>query len=262
MSRRPATPPPAYEPTDQQQQPDTKHPQQNIQQSPLPPLSSAANATPDLSDITLDTTLIYPTTPPATALYELSHELDAGWSTIDISRLVPRTSSHQETTPINPRDKNIYTFTQLPFSTTVEITGKRRSTLPGTLHLKSTRHHLVKTGWELWQTHRDEKSLLLKVKPTRSPEKQEVLSWEDGKGAQVAVETVGRGGERRARLQVVDRRLVVGDDSMMDVLITAWCARIWISCQLFRDEEWQREKGFKTIVQERMAHTHFTNTMR
>ncbi|KAK2808987.1 hypothetical protein FQN50_004261 [Emmonsiellopsis sp. PD_5] len=245
MSRRPATPPPAYESIDQQQQqqPDTKH--------SLPPPSSTPNTTPDLSDITLDTTLIYPTTPPATALYDLSHELDAGWGTIDISRLVPRTtsSSHQNPTPINPRDKSIYTFTQLPFSTTVEITGKRRSTLPGTLHLKSTRHHLVKTGWELWQTHREEKSLLLRVKPTRSPEKQEVLSWEDGKGKQVAVETVGRGGGggvRRARLQVVDGGLV-GDDEMMDVLVTAWCARVWISSQLGRDEEWERERGLRNV---------------
>ncbi|KAG5297302.1 Alba superfamily domain-containing protein [Histoplasma ohiense] len=211
------------------------HPRLQSQSSPYLHLT-AQLPPPVLSDITLDGTLIYPTTPPATALYAISNNLNLDYSTISVSRLEPRRSSTGGLSPnLNLRDKIIYKFTRPVMSETVEIIGQRRSTLPGILLLKSTRQ-LLKTGWALWHVYKNTESMVFRVKPKRNPEKHEVLEWQDGCGTTVAIETLAtdlddvqcdRSRARRPRLQIVSSTPL--DDIMTDVLVTAWCARIWIT---------------------------------
>ncbi|KLJ11480.1 hypothetical protein EMPG_13339 [Blastomyces silverae] len=245
----PSDPPPAYEETESQHQQQPIPPESLPHAHPEPPPQStpSTNITaqpppPDLSDITLDGTLIYPTTPPATSLYAVSQHLDLGHSTIDVSRLI------------------IYKFNRPVLHGPVEIVGQRRSTLPGTLLLKPTRQ-LLKTGWVLWHVYRNTESMVFRVKPTRNPERQEVLEWQDGCGATVAIETlatdpddpqVDRYRARRPRLRVVSATPL--DDMMMDVLVTAWCARIWITFKLRQQEE--RDKSIPSIefVKQRLSY--------
>ncbi|EEQ85771.1 uncharacterized protein BDCG_09040 [Blastomyces dermatitidis ER-3] len=262
----PSDPPPAYEET------ESHHREQSIPTEPLrphahpepPPQSTPSTSItaqpplPDLSDITLDGTLIYPTTPPATSLYAVSQHLDLGHSTIDVSRLVPRrTSSGALSANPNPRDKVIYKFNRPVINGPVEIAGQRRSTLPGIVLLKSTRQ-LLKTGWVLWHVYRNKESMVFRVKPTRNPERQEVLEWQDGCGATVAIETLATDpddpqvddrGVRRPRLQIVSATL---DDMMMDVLVTAWCARIWITYKLKQEEEKAKNIPTRELVKQRL----------
>ncbi|OJD26119.1 hypothetical protein ACJ73_02506 [Blastomyces percursus] len=258
--------PPAYDDIESQ------HPERPIPTEPLPhahpeppPQSTpSTNITaqpplPDLSDITLDGTLIYPTTPPATSLYVVSQHLDLGHSTIDVSRLVPRrTSSGALSANPNPRDKIIYKFNRPVLNGPVEIAGQRRSTLPGIVLLKSTRQ-LLKTGWVLWHVYRNTESMVFRVKPTRNPERQEVLEWQDGCGATVAIESlatdpddpqVDRRGARRPRLQIVSATPL--DDMMMDVLVTAWCARIWITFKLKQEEEKNKNIPTRELIKQRL----------
>ncbi|PGH13465.1 hypothetical protein AJ80_06334 [Polytolypa hystricis UAMH7299] len=225
-----------------------------------PAAATRAQPAPDLSSITIDGTLIYPTLPPATALYELSHDLDAGFNKVDISRLVPRTTD-VTTTSMNPRDKLIYEFKQVIFSTTVEITGRRRSAVSGTLYLKP-RIGLLKQGWEVWHTPASSTSsqrvgggghpdaLLFRLKGSWNARRPEPLRWEDASGSLVALETVWQRGEdnSRPRLQILSPL----PDGMMDILVTAWCARIWIGQQLRLAEE--RERGVSNF-RRRMAYS-------
>ncbi|EEH37024.2 hypothetical protein PAAG_07442 [Paracoccidioides lutzii Pb01] len=245
-------PPPSYEETESQ------YPQQQSDQvvQPFhshsePHLQSTLYSTtigfseqpppPNIHDITLDGTLIYPTTPPATALYATSFHLDLGHHEITISRLVPRRSRQNANIwPVQPREKDIYSFRRLPMLNTVEITGRSRSTIPGVLLLKPTQK-LLKSGWVLWHVRRNTETMLFRVKPTRSSQRREMLRWQDGGGGTVAVETVARGSGddvsghmRQPRLQIdADAPL---DEMLMDALVTAWCARIWIGSQFKRGE--------------------------
>lgn len=185
-----------------------------------------------LSKLTIDKTsinLIFsssPTSGSTDTAYELSHELDAGHSTISISRLLPFSDTVPGLTT-SRRPKQIYSFTQAILSTTVEIVGKRRKTLPGTVNLRIN-HSFLKHSWELWhQTqHNGEGTLLFRTRPTRHPEKADTLQWEDAERNLVAVETLWRAGTRPG-LHVVKEL----GDHMADVLVTGWCARIWAGWQ-------------------------------
>ncbi|PGH09885.1 hypothetical protein AJ79_05612 [Helicocarpus griseus UAMH5409] len=253
------SPPPAYsEIPPLPHQPPPSDSKQLEQAEQLPP-EQQPHTLPDLSDITLDGSLIYPTQPPATALYELSHALDLGHSRIEISRLVARRSkAPQNATPVNPRDKLMYSFTQPPMTyDCVEITGQRRSTISGTLYLKQSRH-LFRSGWTLIRSHRGEEEVVFRIKPMR---RGGTTEWVDGKGGRVAVE-VGSSGSLggdsggseviRPRLQIVAAAAM--EDLMMDALVTAWCARIWIGWQSKTEEERRRNVSFRDRVQRRLAY--------
>ncbi|PGH29142.1 hypothetical protein GX50_08103 [[Emmonsia] crescens] len=279
MSRNPSDPPPAYEETEprHQEQSNPKQPLPHAHPQPEPPPQFQSTTSinlmpqpppPDLSDITLDGTLIYPTIPPATSLYAVSHDLDLGHSEIEVSRLVPRRTSTGALRPnANPRDKVIYKFKRPVVYDPVEIIGQRRSTLPGLLRLKPTRQ-LLKTGWVLWHVYRNTESMVFRVKPTRNPERQEVLEWQDGCGAPVAIETLAadpdddqfdRSRSRRPRLQVVSATPL--DDMMMDVLVTAWCARIWITFKIKQEEEKERNTPTRELVKQRLGYVSEQATM-
>ncbi|KAK2763695.1 hypothetical protein FQN54_009311 [Arachnomyces sp. PD_36] len=181
---------------------------------------------PDLSSISLDGTLIYPTVPPATSLYELTHDITAGYSVVGIIRLVPTRQQRENGIPANPRDKPLYDFQQPPLTTdVVEMVGKRRSTLPGTVFL-STKNGIMGYGWEVEHSHGGQKVLLYRTKPSWKYEKKGRLEWQDADGEPVAEETLG--GESSLPALKIYKSL---DEKMMDILVTSWCARLWLCSQ-------------------------------
>lgn len=182
---------------------------------------------PDLSSISLDGTLIYPTTPPATSLYELTHEVNSGYSVVGILRLVPSRQPREDGIPVNPRDKLIYEFRQPPMTPdTVEIVGKRRSTLPGTVFLR-LKNRVTGRGWEVEHSYGGRKILLYRTKPSWRLEKRERLDWQDAGGNLVAEETWS-GDEGARPIMKILKEL---DEKMMDILVTSWCARLWLGNQ-------------------------------
>lgn len=182
---------------------------------------------PDLSSISLDGTLIYPTVPPATSLYELTHEVDSGYSVIGILRLVPSRHQRENGIPVNPRDKPIYDFKQPPMTPgTVEIVGKRRSTLSGTVFLR-VKNGIKGRGWEVEHSYSGQKAILYRTKPSWKPEKRERLDWQDAEGNLVAEEILSQDKESRPIMKI----LKTLDEKMMDILVTAWCARLWLCNQ-------------------------------
>ncbi|GBF63449.1 hypothetical protein TMEN_6074 [Trichophyton mentagrophytes] len=193
-------------------------------QTPAPPPLGR----PELSPLTLDGNLIYPVVPPTTALYELTHELDAGYRKIGISRLCPNRNTAQHG---NVREKHIYDFSQPIFSSSVEITGKRKSCLSAALCLRMSRG-IIKRGWELFRLRLNGQTddLIFRIRPRHSPEKQETLQWEDANQSLVAIETVCIPGGSNVR--PVFHIVCDMDDRLIDALITAWCAKIWIGHQL------------------------------
>ena len=184
---------------------------------------------PDLSSISLDGTLIYPTLPPATCLYELTHELDSGYSVVGILRLVPSCQQRKDGAPVNPRDKLIYEFQQPPMSPgTVEIVGKRRSTLPGRVFLRA-KSGIKGRGWEVEHSHSGQKALLYRTRPSWKPERRGRLEWEDRGGDLIAEETLSQEGDESFR--PVLKTLKTLDEKMMDILVTSWCVRLWLCNQ-------------------------------
>lgn len=236
QSAEPPPPPPSYEesaPIPEYQAPWSP---------PLRPVTS------HISNFTIDKTFINPISSSSApclntdAAYELSNELDAGHSTISISRLLPFSDAVPGLVT-SRRPKHIYSFTQPIFSTTVEIVGKRRNTLPGTVTLR-TAHSFLKLSWEIWhQTpHNGEGVLLFRTRPTRNLQKADNLQWEDAGKDLVAVETLWKA-ETRPGLHVVKEL----GDHMADVLVTGWCARIWIGCQTGIAEARKKELDYSCL---------------
>ncbi|EEQ30559.1 conserved hypothetical protein [Microsporum canis CBS 113480] len=216
------TPPPSY---------------RDAAQTPAPPPLSR----PELSPLTLDGNLIYPVVPPTTALYELTHELDAGFKKIGISRLCPNRNTAQYG---NIRDKHLYDFLQPVFSSSVEIIGKRRSCLSPVLCLRMSRG-IFRRGWELFRLRLNGQvdDLIFRIRPRHSPERQEILQWEDANQSLVAVETVCIPGGSNVRpvLHIVRDM----DNPLIDALVTAWCAKIWIGHQ---QSAAGKERGIEVIT--------------
>ncbi|EEP81943.1 predicted protein [Uncinocarpus reesii 1704] len=192
-----------------------------------------------ISNLTIDRTFINPVTGSSPSevypSYQLSHELDAGYGTIEVSRITPFTESSAER-----RNKHIYSFTQYVFSTTVEIVGKRRSTLRGTIYLRLT-HSLLKQSWEISHHNptTDKTTVLFRTRPVRNLHKEEKLQWEDGRRELVAVESQSSPESPGCKpgLHVVKEL----GDQMVDVLVTGWCAKIWVGWQMVIAETREKE---------------------
>ncbi|KAI1966571.1 hypothetical protein LOZ58_000059 [Ophidiomyces ophidiicola] len=191
-----------------------------------------------ISHLEINKTFINPKSPTSASscgiapVYELSHELDAGHSVISLSRHLPYQGPALET-----RSKRVYYFSQLPLSDAVEIVGMRRSSLPGTLYLQLNRT-LFRQMWELWHrpSSSEKSKLLFRTRPTKKVQKADKLQWENGDRELVAVETLSTN-ESAPDLHVVKDL----ETRMMDLLVTAWCAHIWIQRQVRIAEVRERE---------------------
>lgn len=207
-----STPPPSYDET------GTDAPPYSAQRNSL----QSSQPSPTISNFILDDTLIRSAKQPELGAYRLTHALDCGFSTIGISRLVPL-GSHRQSTTSRTYERHLYDFSKPVFSNDVEIVGKRRGALHGTVIFKPY-HGLMRTGWEVLHETKDGRKLILRTRPTRRPARKSELQWEDGRRSLVAVETqMHSTPDCRPRFHVVAPL----DETMADILVTAWCARIW-----------------------------------
>ncbi|KAI4154080.1 MAG: hypothetical protein LQ340_001905 [Diploschistes diacapsis] len=193
--------------------------------------------------IVIDRSLIFPAEPPSTALYQLNHDLNSGHS-VSIGRIDQTTSETAGGTPrTRIRDKPIYVFSHRIFNDKlIEITGRRKGAFSYVLMARAS--SLGGTRWKLQSTNsswENRSSPMLHCKPANSMFGKTNLSfrWVDAGGKIVAVE------RKQARLSrkdnrdfkersnfTSDRRQVLNiveplEQRAVDLLVTAWCARVW-----------------------------------
>lgn len=223
----PPQPPPSYEPPSYE---ETTRPNAIPNPSPAEP-----------HKIAIDKNLIYPAVPSARALYELDHELDAGFKKISISHLDSKSAGGRG----NPRARLIYEFTQAIFSQDVEISGKKQSSLSGSLILRPTRPGFRKYGWELSRTAPSalKAETIFRIRPTRL-RNEDTLYWESADHSLVGIETLWKPGVPNSRPLLH----IVGDigDVLTHALVTAWCARIWVGRQTVLANERDKTLGSGT----------------
>jgi hypothetical protein len=192
-------------------------PQEDIQTGPL--------------SLSLSKQIIYPTLPPARALYHLSLSLESTGHSIALSASIP-SRINSEGTRLKARDRDLYIITRgIGFS----IRSQSRTAYPGVGRLLFERHGFKGKWWELsYGSDADGKGRRDVVLKKKDGE------WTDSKGAVVAEEeeeylmqnkdqTRGRSGEREESTSK-NRTLTIAegvDESMRSLLVAVWCATVW-----------------------------------
>ncbi len=185
--------------------------------------------------LTMDGQLIYPTTPPATALYQTSRTLDMPGSSVSISRLGPHKFNKPSmlsagaTSPQKlegfDSDKAIYEIIRTPLVLTkLELKGKRRSTLPGSIKMERGLW-----SWKTWHEHKGSRTLLFRATPNTSTKKGLGLRWMDAGGQVLAMERLEIDGDRSSRpIMAFEKDL---EPATQDLLVACWCAKVWAASQ-------------------------------
>ena len=191
--------------------------------------------------IVIDHSLIFPSEPPSEALYQLNHDLDSG-NSVAIGRIDHVTSESSNGSPrVRIRDRPIYTFSHRIFNDKViEILGKRKD---GFSYLLMTKHSSF--GSIVWKVciansaWKEQATAMIQCKSsTLTLGKSDLaFKWVDGAGKTVAVEyKQNRRSESRDGKSLPkndpDQRHVLNisqqlEQKAVDVLVTAWCARVW-----------------------------------
>ena len=203
-----------------------------------PAYDSLVPSTPTLfqpQSIVIDHSLIFPSEPPATALYQLNHNLDTG-NSVTIGRIDHTTTRAPGRSPrTRVRDRPIYEFSHKIFdSKSIEIKGKRSD---GFFTVGMYQHDYI--GDHDWRLVGASGGLL-----TCKPSKKRIFSksniafkWIEEGGKVVALEhkrkdrpTIKNGKHPGAagpdERQVLDI-LEPLEQKAVDLLVTAWCARVW-----------------------------------
>ncbi|KAF4630478.1 hypothetical protein G7Y89_g7668 [Cudoniella acicularis] len=172
--------------------------------------------------LTLDKSLIFPNTVPATALYSLNYTLNSMGNSIMLRRSVPGP------TRLNGRpgkivDKELYSIERRPMDQVTQIHGQRKSTFPGIGGLE-IKKGLFGKHWEC----RFKNKIVLRGKSG---------IWEDGDKRIVAREVnevpirSKKGKENEVDSGIKDNpglNIEAGvDDLLVDLMVAVWCAKIW-----------------------------------
>jgi hypothetical protein len=192
---------------------------------PLPPPFIPNPASGPLS-LTLDKSLIFPNTIPATALYSLNYTLNTRGNSITLRRSV-RGSTRPNGSTGKITDKDLYDISRPPMTVTnFVIKGKRKSTFPGegTLQLK---HSMRGKYWEC----RFKGKVVLKGRNG---------VWTNGEGVEVATETneviskkgsrkgkeLDSGGKENPGLVFKEQERDI-DALLVDLMVAVWCGKTW-----------------------------------
>ena len=211
----------------------------------------------DQLNLTIDGQLIYPTTPPATALYQISSTLNMTGTSISISRVgsqKPRKPSSNDNAPSElpdfDSDKTIYDIHRIPLKLgKLELIGKRRSTLPGSIRME---RGLL--DWKMWHEQKGSKTLLFRAMPDTVTKNGLGLRWKDAGGQILAVDrydSVGDGPNRC--VMAFEKRL---EPAVQDVLVACWCAKVWAEAMhpLYNGNSVKETRKFHTsILQDQLA---------
>lgn len=185
--------------------------------------------------IHIDGVLIFPSEPPANALYQLSRDLLAG-TRISIQRIDHEIHTLSNRGPrARVKDRLLYTFSHRMFDDRfIEIVGKRKECFGeiSMAKISSFRKHTwdvrpsitsrIGTGHSQIACKQTRKWL-----PSGNDKPQE---WRDAKGLLIAIEDVlslGPGSEGILITNPSIRIVEPLEQKLMDLLVTAWCARIW-----------------------------------
>ncbi|KAF4626602.1 hypothetical protein G7Y89_g11556 [Cudoniella acicularis] len=180
-------------------------------------------------ELSLDGQLIFPSTPPSQALYQISREIDIRSTSLSVSRVViPHKPDNMMVIPSyvsNSQDDNqvLYDLARVPLQNRVEIVGKRRSTYPGTIIVKFG----ILAGFKIKQIVKGEKKLLY----TGSVLGAEGYSSETAQSADIEGLKIVEGAER-------------------DLLVTCWCAVCWCVMQSRLNVEKRLENAEKEVENE------------
>ena len=191
--------------------------------------------------IVIDHSLIFPAEPPSNALYQLNHDLDSG-NNVAIGRIDHTTTETPGRSPrTRVRDRPIYTFAHRIFNDKIiEITGKRKDCFAHVLMTKAT--SISGTTWKLCSSTaswKEQGVAMLHCKSASSlfGKSDTSFKWIDAGGKSIAIESKrvnrpnskdGKGpsnatSDKRQMLNIMEPL----EQKAVDLLITAWCARVW-----------------------------------
>ena len=177
--------------------------------------------------------LIFPSEPPANALYQLSRDLIAG-TRISISRIdheIYTSPSNIPTTRV--KDRLVYTFSHQIFDdSSIEIIGKRRGSFPLLLMRRIPRFHEERWFVSSPATAKPSSNFVLRCTHINVsfPSKSNPYRWYDAHDELVAIEDLLSQNREPHRGSVTNpplRIIMPLDQKLMDVLVASWCARVW-----------------------------------
>ncbi|KAJ9156307.1 hypothetical protein NKR23_g1017 [Pleurostoma richardsiae] len=202
-------------------------------------------ATRDLPSFVVDGNLVYPSTPPSRALYELnSPPCEARSHAYTVSKIIYRVAPGGRR--IRSRTEHIYDFKNyrvplwlFPGVTHVLVQGRTS---------KTAKEVLMNPGWgpAAWtvtpRAFRAEQAFVDRFR------RRAEICWRDWKGRLVAVEgRLERGHDGRVQtLPRLDVKVELGE-KMLDLLVTCWAARLWKEATQNAHEPMTRAK-FKRIL--------------
>ena len=191
--------------------------------------------------IVIDRSLVFPAEPPSSALYQLNHDLDLG-NSVTIERIDRTTTESPGRSPrTSTRDKEIYAFSHRIFNDRfIEVVGKRKACFSRILMTKSSA--LVHPGWTISAASSSWSERGQAMLHCRRPSGLFGISdlafrWVDGTGKTIATESQQvpraksedgkKGSPARPETRHVLNVLEPLEQKAVDLLVTAWCARVW-----------------------------------
>jgi hypothetical protein len=191
------------------------------------PASVSLSTTEPLS-LVVNGTHIYLSSPPSQALYELTRPLDGSGKITGIQQIGHKISAGSCNDPIViSHERLLYEFR--PWherESTMEVKGKRKSCCETVWIQRSLglRGHT----WSVQVKDLKEKSFTVRQNFQSLFQDQKSLEWKDESGRLVAIEVKSRveTGREGTSLPRLDIRAVL-DEKQLNLLVTAWCARIW-----------------------------------
>ena len=177
--------------------------------------------------------LIFPSEPPANALYQLSRDLVAG-TRISISRIDHEIHTSPSNVPTaRVKDRLVYTFSHRIFDdSSIEMTGRRRDSFRLLLISRVLWFHEERWFVSFPATAKSNSSFVLRCRHTNIslPGKSYPYRWYDTHDKLIAVEDQSSQncGPRSTPVANPFLRIIIPlDQKLMDVLVASWCARIW-----------------------------------
>lgn len=168
-------------------------------------------------NLIIDGALIYPAEPPATALYELTRPLDGSGKVIGILMVTAKSSANRDD------DRHLYDFKAwLDRHSILELVGMRRTTYRHVMFSKG--FGLTGRHWTVRSNEKTQTKVLLVARGGRGG-----VVWRDGDGKIVAYEkkmVAPTASEHSSGFPSLELQCSM-EKRVMDLLVTAWCARIW-----------------------------------
>lgn len=189
---------------------------------------TANHRTAQLPHFYLDGTLIFPSTPPARASYEISSPpCEAKSASYEVRKIVYKLSARGRSSGIiRSRLDPIYGFRPFRMPTFL-VNGRRHVLIDGLGKGRIEQVEMVPAwhgdaGWTVEGYFKTKQAVVDRFRKHRS------VSWVDKKGRVIAVEErVERDADGKVKNLPGLELLVEMEEKMTDLLVTCWSARLW-----------------------------------